>query len=725
MRLRGGSRISALVALLLALLPIPVVAGSAPAAAAAGPRIMVVGDSISQGLEGDFTWRYRLSQHFARTGTAVDFVGPWQGTTRLPGPGEGPPPFHDGGYRPGISFDSDNLAQWGWQMHQAAPRIQADAAAAAPDYVLVELGFNDLGWWVSDANGLWADLQVFLTGLQNAAAASGRTIRVAVATVPQRSPIAGRDDLPPAIDAYNALLRSRLGELALTRPGLSLALADLAAAYDYRTDAYDGLHPGVRGEYVIAGVFARTLNTTWGLGGVPAAIPAAGDLDAPLPLTQPGSLTAVPEANGVRLTWAHTFGTGGYRLYQRNVTAGETGFTALPLPIADTTWLAAPLPAGMVAEFYVVAERGDRAGAGHSPIGRATVGGVAPGASAQSCPGAVTGVQEHQATVAWSAASNATGYILTVNHLGTGVADELPIAVPGTSFSPGLLQAGTWYRVDVTPVNGYLRGPVMRGCVFRTLGTSVYEVVGLGESYSSGLGAGDYDDHQCFASAYAWPRAIMSSQASYRRLFACKGASIADVRGQIDRLRALPRIGNRLVTVTVGGIDAQFGPEIQNCLLTALDCSSREATIAQRVDALKPDLVALYQTLKAASPNSDILIVGYPRLLSPNAPDLTLLPAEIAMVRRLVDRMNEVIRDAARIAGLPSAIDEVVQRFDGKEALCSLNLDNCWIWPARIVIDGGIQTDESFHPNRAGQIAYAIAVNEAMDSYGRTAHFGP
>lgn len=461
-----GRRISVLAGLLLAVLPIPVVLATSPAAAA-GPRIMVVGDSISQGLEGDYTWRYRLAQHLAATGTAVDFVGPWRGTTRLAQPGDGPPPFHDGGYRPGISFDSDNLAQWGWQMKQAVDRIEAEAVAAAPDYVLVELGFNDLGWFVSDADGLWADLQRFLDGLQHAATRTNKQIRVAVATVPQRSPIVGREDLPPAIDAYNALVRERLGLLALDRPGLRLALADLAAAYDYRTDAYDGLHPGVRGEHVIARVFAERLSATWGLGGAPAAIPTT--LDPPLPITQPGSLTAVPAADGVRLTWSHTFGTGGYRLYQRNVSAGETGFTALPWPVSDTTWLAAPLPAGMVVEHYVVAERGDRAGAGRSPIGRATVGGVVPGAATQACPGGVTDIRQHQVTLSWTAANNATGYLLTVNDLGTGVADELPLAVPGTSFSPGLLRSGTRYRIDITPVNGYLRGPVLRGCAFRTL----------------------------------------------------------------------------------------------------------------------------------------------------------------------------------------------------------------------------------------------------------------
>ena len=39
-------------------------------------RVMVVGDSISHGQEGDWTWRYRLWEWFRdSTSTAVDFVG--------------------------------------------------------------------------------------------------------------------------------------------------------------------------------------------------------------------------------------------------------------------------------------------------------------------------------------------------------------------------------------------------------------------------------------------------------------------------------------------------------------------------------------------------------------------------------------------------------------------------------------------------------------------------
>src|SRR5689334_18678425 len=54
-------------------------------AAAVPAKMMIVGDSISEGLEDDFTWRYRLQQHLSQSGCpAVDFVGGYSGTNRLP-----------------------------------------------------------------------------------------------------------------------------------------------------------------------------------------------------------------------------------------------------------------------------------------------------------------------------------------------------------------------------------------------------------------------------------------------------------------------------------------------------------------------------------------------------------------------------------------------------------------------------------------------------------------
>lgn len=42
-------------------------------------KVMIVGDSITHGHEGDFTWRYRIWEWFRANNISVDFVGPYRG----------------------------------------------------------------------------------------------------------------------------------------------------------------------------------------------------------------------------------------------------------------------------------------------------------------------------------------------------------------------------------------------------------------------------------------------------------------------------------------------------------------------------------------------------------------------------------------------------------------------------------------------------------------------
>lgn len=46
-------------------------------------KIMVVGDSISHGHEGDYTWRYRMFKWLQASGVSADFVGPYLGKASL------------------------------------------------------------------------------------------------------------------------------------------------------------------------------------------------------------------------------------------------------------------------------------------------------------------------------------------------------------------------------------------------------------------------------------------------------------------------------------------------------------------------------------------------------------------------------------------------------------------------------------------------------------------
>lgn len=326
-----------------------------------GRRIMIVGDSISQGLEGDFTWRFRLEQHLRSQGLGVEFVGPHHGTRAMPlAESNNPGPNFDGAYRDRISFDSDHDAQWGWQVHQAKDVMFQTVADNRPDWLLVELGFNDLGWFVNGPEGTRNDM---ITLINEARRANPR-IAILVANVVTRSPISGREDLPGLVNNYNSLIVGTLSGLSSSQS--PIRLVDINRTFVYGTDAYDGLHPNESGEFKIAAAFADGLRAM-GLGSTtlntPANIPA-------LALSVPSSISPVANKAGITVSWSHVFGAGGYILWQRDTTIGQD-WQKGAYTIAADSHLANWLLDGHNYEFRVQAVRGDLPPTGFSPVASA------------------------------------------------------------------------------------------------------------------------------------------------------------------------------------------------------------------------------------------------------------------------------------------------------------------------------------------------------------------
>lgn len=323
----------------------------------AATRIMVVGDSISQGLEGDYTWRYRLKQHL---GSAVDFVGRNVGTHRIERMyTTSAPPRFDGAYRPGVSFpDSQHLARWGWSMNAAKDVIGNEVIAYKPDVLLIELGFNDLAFGVGSPEQTLQNLRTLVARARS----STPDIKVVVSSVPQRTPLNNLPQLPATIQSYNAGLPSTLASLSTTQS--PVVLANLGAVWQPSTDTYDGLHPNVAGEYKIAKVFADAL-ASQRIGRPFGAIPTS--MPADIVPAAPASIDVTREGTDVRVQWSHSFGASGYRLYYRSVTNGQD-FQPYVYDIPADGWIEANMPAGHEWQFKAMALRGGIEG-GVSPTG--------------------------------------------------------------------------------------------------------------------------------------------------------------------------------------------------------------------------------------------------------------------------------------------------------------------------------------------------------------------
>ncbi|KOX18360.1 GDSL family lipase [Nocardiopsis sp. NRRL B-16309] len=253
-------------------------------------RVMLAGDSMTQGANGDATWRYHLWNHLSSHVDDLDFVGPYtEPASRdmiLPVPtepeadpsaaGEGSPEEgapEEGADQPGTDgdpdaaeyrdpeFDQDHNALWGRTLRDAAGTIEEEARVHRPDVLCVMLGVNDLLWPVT-----MEEMEFRLRSYVKGAREGEPHVSVVLA---ESLPIAlGETDEGFALRqyAFNELVREVAADLSTEEsPVVSLSIVG-AEGWDVAEDTYDGTHPDPGGEVKIAAAFADVLATEFGMG---------------------------------------------------------------------------------------------------------------------------------------------------------------------------------------------------------------------------------------------------------------------------------------------------------------------------------------------------------------------------------------------------------------------------------------------------------------------------
>jgi lysophospholipase L1-like esterase len=213
----------------------------APAAHAAGPvRLLLTGDSITNGRQGDYTWRYRLYKEFQRQGVAVDLVG-----SRTS-------PYVEPGYRSASyadpRFDQNHFAHFGWELSSMVRAIGPEVAKQQPDVVVLEAGINDLRnhtadpaivdktatalrQWIANVRSAKSDVRILLSPVL--------TVDTARAAL-----------LNPLVARFNA--RETAVAAELTTPDSPITVATTNQGWNPRGGmSYDGLHPTPTGETLI------------------------------------------------------------------------------------------------------------------------------------------------------------------------------------------------------------------------------------------------------------------------------------------------------------------------------------------------------------------------------------------------------------------------------------------------------------------------------------------
>ncbi|MFD4526384.1 SGNH/GDSL hydrolase family protein [Streptomyces sp. NPDC058470] len=219
--------------------------------------------------------------------------------------------------------------------------------------------------------------------------------------------------------------------------------------------------------------------------------------------------------------------------------------------------------------------------------------------------------------------------------------------------------------------------------------------VALGDSYSSGVGAGSYigSSGNCKRSTKAYPYlwAAAHSPSSFN-FTACSGARTGDVvANQLTPLNS----STGLVSISVGGNDAGFADVMTTCVLQSQSsCLARIATAKAYVDSTLPGkLDTVYAAIKRKAPSAHVVVLGYPRFYKLNGGCLTgLTEAERAAINGAADYLDTAI--AKRAADHGFTFGDVRSKFTGHE-ICS---GSAWLHSLNLLNIG-----ESYHPTASGQ----------------------
>jgi hypothetical protein len=315
---------------------------------------MIVGDSVTQGSSGDYTWQYRLYKHLVADGVRPRMVGPYgwlyNNVTSVQ---------KDHSYAD-PNFQHANDATWGMALFREKDAIRRKVATYRPDYLLVLLGLNDLFWYGFSQSVMADNLASFIA----AARAARPHIRIVFGLVPpdihERNPA-----FAASVAGYNQTISSTASQLS--RSASPIAVAHDGSGIHVAADLWDGTHPNANGEIKIAAGFADVLARRFHVG---HAYPKPYPILPTGPLTHP-ELRARPssKAHQAVLSWTHAPGAASYFVYLKDVTRGDTKFARLPFPLSPThdPWKAGLLTSGDTYTFEVQACKGVDCGAFSNP----------------------------------------------------------------------------------------------------------------------------------------------------------------------------------------------------------------------------------------------------------------------------------------------------------------------------------------------------------------------
>jgi hypothetical protein len=287
-----------------------------------------------------------------------------------------------------------------------------------------------------------------------------------------------------------------------------------------------------------------------------------------------------------------------------------------------------------------------------------------------------------------------------------------------------------------------------------------FKYVALGDSFSAGEGIEPFFDatNGCHRSQLAYATRIHEPGRADSSLFdrwnggdasvqwgfqACSGATTASMlseghagdplpqlalnrAGDVNNPLDLPVDANTsLVTLTIGGNNVHFSDILQFCFFSS-DCTkdkyqgqSLQSWIDSAINALSPQLDAVYTRIHSQAPKARVLVLGYPQLFPQTLAEQRCFKlahtegtrgfttAEQNLLRNADSKLNQLIQNRAAANGHVEFVR--VDSLFASHEVCGSGGE--WINGPTYSIGTGKANDQSFHPNSCGQDAMAVLVD--------------
>jgi len=258
--------------------------------------------------------------------------------------------------------------------------------------------------------------------------------------------------------------------------------------------------------------------------------------------------------------------------------------------------------------------------------------------------------------------------------------------------------------------------------------------VALGDSYSAGTGAPPYlSSDGCYRSALSWPYLISADLGFTGSSFSfhpCAGAIIQNLTTQPQKVASglePPQEqwlspSTQLVTLTVGGNDADFAQVMATCVFIEACQVDWQKAVNLRISQLGSPLASLYETIAAKAPNATIIVMGYPRFF-PVVPPLAcstglglllFVRPQMIWINSEIQSMDNTIANAvaaARQDGYKSVryVSGSYDAFTGHEMCTADPYYN-------VFVPSLSQIPSSFHPNQSGNAQMAQLAEQAYQA---------